>query len=86
MRWTTLLVALAALGGCGQDPPCGEDEQGNEIPHCEWNIDKVPEAIIQCPGDNWATPECQSCSCDPRGKVLCTEPQDPCNATDLQGG
>jgi hypothetical protein len=84
MRWWVALSV--ALIGCKAQPPCGFDEHDNEVPHCEWHVDKVPEAIVECPGDNWATPECETCACDTNGKILCTQPQQPCQATTAVAG
>jgi hypothetical protein len=78
-RFTTVLLAFAlALGACGGEPPCGVDEDGEDIPVCMPEIEGVPDVLEFCPGDSWATPACESCSCLPDGSVFCGLPADDC--------
>lgn len=71
-----IAVLLVSLGACSPEPLCGEDEAGEAIPICTYEIDGTE--FEYCPNEHWADTECRSCSCTPAGEIVCTEPQTPC--------
>lgn len=73
--WVAIACALAA---CSGEPPCGVDENDEDIPSCEYKVEDLPDALLFCPGDQWGTPACESCGCTDEGKILCTEPDPNC--------
>ncbi|MEQ1502608.1 MAG: hypothetical protein ABMB14_10270 [Myxococcota bacterium] len=83
-RWW--LASLVVAWGCGGQPFCGVDDVGNDIPSCKFEVEGLPEALEFCPGDQWASPACESCACLPTGGVQCTDPAPSCDATTTAGG
>jgi hypothetical protein len=71
MRWWS--GALLMLAACGEEPLCGENDEGEPIPICDFEAEG--KQFQYCPGDHWAAPECRSCGCTNEGEVLCTEEQ-----------
>lgn len=69
--WTAAL--LAGLFACQPEPLCGEDEDGEAIPSCLYEIDGVEHEF--CPLDHWSDSECRSCGCTGDSDVICSEPQ-----------
>jgi hypothetical protein len=69
--WTG--AVLWVLAGCAEEPLCGETDEGEPIPICDFEMEGA--ALQYCPGDHWAAPECRSCGCTREGEVLCTEEQ-----------
>lgn len=68
-----VMSGLLFLFACGGDPVCGADDEGNEFPVCTYELEK-DLTIDYCPGDEWgAVDGCNSCACDGKGKILCTE-------------
>lgn len=76
-RWSMVLggACLWMLAGCGEQPPCGVDDDGDDIPSCNYN------GALYCPLDNWIADDgCNTCGCSPEGELACNdrvECQDP---------
>lgn len=81
MRWMAV-ACLVVLGACGDQTPCGVDDEGTAYPVC--TVELVKGASIDyCPGDQWGSPDmCNSCGCDADGEVLCTTITCPGGATE----
>lgn len=71
MRQVSMMLGLAVLGalaGCGEQPPCGVDDDGDDIPSCTYGAD------IYCPLDNWIADDgCNTCGCSPAGEIACND-------------
>ena len=68
-----LWVSVFLLVGCGEDPPCGVDDDGNDVPYCAVNVEGYEEPLNYCPLEHWGAPDgCNSCGCDETGAVVCT--------------
>ena len=82
-RGLCFLLLPIGWAACGPDPLCGEDDEGNEIPICEYDSEEVGN-LQYCPGEHWgANDGCNSCGCDPDGVVICTTAT--CGATGTEG-
>lgn len=69
MRQVFVWLAVA-LVGCGEQPPCGVDDDGDEIPSCSYG---TPETVY-CPLDNWEADDgCNTCACSVDGEVVCND-------------
>lgn len=69
--WVSMLLALGA-SGCGEDPPC-VNEDGDELRFCEVAVQGADEPLLYCPGEHWGAEDgCNSCGCDNGGNVQCT--------------
>jgi hypothetical protein len=66
-RWSMMLV-LGMLAACGDPPPCGVDDDGDDIAVCN------DAGTLYCPLDNWiAADGCNVCGCSPQGEVICND-------------
>jgi len=66
----SLIFAAGALSACGEDPPCGVDDQGDEVPVCVYDA----TGDLYCPLDNWiADDDCNTCGCSAEGEVKCND-------------
>jgi hypothetical protein len=65
--------AMVALAGCGAQPPCGVDDQGDDVPYCAVEFPGEPEPLNYCPLEHWASgDDCNTCGCSESGEVICT--------------
>lgn len=72
MRFPVLVATFLLAAGCGPAAPCGEDDEGNVLPVCTYDLPK-DLTIDYCPGDQWGAADgCNSCACDDRGNIVCT--------------
>ncbi len=47
-------LGLVALVGCGEPPPCGVDQDGEDVPYCEVTFPDLAEPLAFCPLEHWA--------------------------------
>jgi len=75
-------VVLLLLVACGEDPPCGVDDDGDEVPFCRYEA----TGDIYCPLDNWIADDgCNTCGCSPIGEVACNDRVECATETDVTG-
>ena len=73
MRAWIVGTVLLALAACGEPPPCGVDNEGNDVPWCEVTFAGTSEPIDFCPLEHWAADDdCNTCGCSQTGQVVCT--------------
>lgn len=66
-------IGFVALVGCAEDPPCGVDADGNDVPFCPIPFEGIAEPINYCPLEHWAADDdCNTCGCSETGSVICT--------------
>jgi hypothetical protein len=74
-------LGLVALVGCGEPPPCGVDQDGEDVPYCEVTFPDLAEPLAFCPLEHWAASDaCNTCGCSEEGLIICTSL--PCGLTD----
>lgn len=73
MRAWIAAFGLVALLGCGEPPPCGVDNDGNDVPWCAVTFEGISEPINFCPLEHWAADDdCNTCGCSDDGRIVCT--------------
>ena len=64
---------LVGLVGCAEEPPCGVDSDGEDVPFCAVAVEGYEEPLNYCPLEHWGAEDgCNSCGCTAEGQVVCT--------------
>jgi len=81
MRQLVLGLTMMLIA-CGDPPPCGVDDQGEDVPFCTYEVN----GATYCPLDNWIADDgCNTCGCSVDGEVACNDRAECADPTEVSG-